>query len=118
MCSHVQSLTRFILIIKRHNEVRDTVGDLSGLVWNPVNQEPIVKQANLQNNIPALRADLAVHRVWKRKTEELFDTRVVDTDAQSYVDCSPMEVLEVTEKEKKAKYSIAVLLLGRWIVGA
>ena len=48
------------LIIKCHNEVRDTVGDLSGLVWSLVNQETNVKEANLQNNIPALTADIFV----------------------------------------------------------
>ena len=105
--SHALSCRRGGLIIKRHNEVRDTVGDLSALVWSPVNQEPIVKEANLQDNIPALRADLAVRGVWERQTEALFDIRVVDTDAQSYTNRSPMEVLGAAEKEKKAKYSTA-----------
>ena len=106
--SHALSCRKGSLIIKYHNEVRDTVGDLLGLVWSPVHQEPIVKEANLQDNIPALRADLAVRGVWKRQTEALFDIRVIDTDAQSYVNRSPMEVLRVAEREKKMKkYSIA-----------
>ena len=54
-----------------------------------------------------MRADLAVRGVWERQTEVLFDIRVIDTDAQSYVNCTPMEVLGVAEKEKKAKYSKA-----------
>ena len=105
--SHALSCRKGGLIVKRHNEVRDTVGDLSGLVWSPVIQEPIVKEANLQDNTPALRADLAVRGVWDRQTEALFDIRVVDTDAQSYVNRSPMEVLGAAEQEKKMKYSLA-----------
>ena len=45
--SHALSCRKGGLIVRRHNEVRNTVGDLSGLVWSPVNQEPIVKEANL-----------------------------------------------------------------------
>ena len=29
------------LVTRRHNEVRDAVGDLASLVWNPVRHEPI-----------------------------------------------------------------------------
>ena len=58
----------------------------------PIDQEPIVKEANLQDNIPALRTDLTVRRVWERQTEALFDIRVIDTDARYYVNRSPMEV--------------------------
>ena len=39
----------------------------------------------------------------------MFDIRVEDTDAQSYVGCSPTEVLITAEKEKKAKYAEACL---------
>ena len=105
--SHALSCRKGGLIVRRHNEVRDTVGDLSRLVCSPVNQEPIVKEANIQENLPALRADLAIRGEWDRQTEALLDIRVVDTDVQSYANRSPMEVLGVAEKEKKMKYSLA-----------
>lgn len=81
------------------------MGDLSGLVRSTVNQEPFVKEASLQDTIPVLRADLAVCGARDHQTEVLLDipVRVVDTDAQSYVNCSPMQVLRVAEKEKKTK---------------
>ena len=44
---------------RRHNEVRDAVGDLASLVWNPVRCEPVVKEAG-HDEQGALVADLAI----------------------------------------------------------
>ena len=49
-------------------------------------------------------ADLSVRGVWIPQVEALFDIRVVDTDAQSYRNSSPMDILSGAEKEKKNKY--------------
>ena len=49
-------------------------------------------------------ADLCVRGVWEPQAEELFDIRVVDTDARSYCACSPRDVLGTAENEKKHKY--------------
>ena len=38
----------------------------------------------------ALVADLCIRGVWTPQAETLFDIRVVDTDAQSYCDHTPM----------------------------
>ena len=92
---------------QRHNEVREAIGDLSALTWNQIKREPVIREADPQEDVPALRADLAVRGVWFSQTEALFDIRVVDTDAQSYVNRSPKEVLGTAEKDKKAKYSVA-----------
>uniref|UniRef100_A0A1X7UZP3 Uncharacterized protein n=1 Tax=Amphimedon queenslandica TaxID=400682 RepID=A0A1X7UZP3_AMPQE len=56
---------------------------------------------------PALIADLAVRGAWTPQTEALFDIRVVDTDAQSYLSKSPPDVLVQAEREKKAKHQSA-----------
>ena len=37
----------------------------------------------------------------------LFDIRVVDTDAKSYGNCAPFDVLTRDENEKKVKYTSA-----------
>ena len=74
-----------------------------------VKREPIVKEANSVDQTPALIADLSVRGVWQPQAEGLFDIRVVDTDAQSYVGRSPTEVLITAEQEKKAKYAEACL---------
>ena len=51
-----------------------------------------------------LITDLCVRGVWEPQTEALFDIRVVDTDARSYLACSPHDVLCSAEGEKKCKY--------------
>ena len=45
---------------QHHNEVRDAMGDLSALLWNQVRHELVIKEADPQEDVPALRADLAV----------------------------------------------------------
>ena len=51
-----------------------------------------------------LITDLCVCEVWEPQTEALFDIRVVDTDAWSYLAHSPHDVLCSAEGEKKHKY--------------
>ena len=69
------------LIIQRHNEVWDAVGDLAALVWGLVVSEPVVRDASVDGD--ALLADLGVREVWEPRAMALFDIRVVDTDARS-----------------------------------
>ena len=76
------------LIIQRHNEVRDAVGDLAALVWGCVVSEPVVRGASV--NGKALIADLGARGVWEPQTMALFDIRVVNTDARSYLFHSPI----------------------------
>lgn len=95
------------LVTQRHNEVRDAVGDLSSLVWKDIKREPIVREANDASDIPALVADLGMRGVWQPQSEALFDIRVVDTDAQSYLHRSPKSVMESAETSKKNKYNTA-----------
>ena len=83
-----------------------------------------MREANSKTGTPALLiADLAIHGVLLPQAEELFDVRVIDTDAQSYSNLSPKEVLRVAEGEKKDKYMtayeahcgpIAALLMVCW----
>ena len=90
-----------IIAVCVHNEIRDTVGDLAALAWGQVCREPIVKESDSTTNSPALIADLAVRGVWTPQTEALFDIRVTDTDAQSYIHQSPSDVLASAEREKE-----------------
>ena len=68
-------------------------------------REPVVSESNTDS--PALIADLAVRGAWTHQTEALFDIRVVNTDAQSYLSKSAIDVLTMAEKEKKVKYQSA-----------
>lgn len=53
---------------------------------------------------PFLPGDLAIHGVWEAQREALFDVRVSDADAPSYVSRPFMSVLINAEEEKKRKY--------------
>ena len=92
------------MITQRHNEVRDAIGDLASLVWSSVKREPIVKNAHDDDSGEVLIADLCVRGVWLLQAEALFDIRIIDTDAQSYLGRFPTQVISVAEKEKKSKY--------------
>ena len=42
--------------------------------------------------------------IWQRQTLALFDVRVIDTDAKSYVSHTFESVLSQAENDKKKKY--------------
>lgn len=49
------------LVIKRHNEVRDTLGELLALAFgNQIIKQPVIKEADPETNEQGLIADLAV----------------------------------------------------------
>ena len=94
------------LVVQRHNEIRDAIGDLAALAWGQVRRETVVVEAGDQHG-ETLIADLCVRGVWLPQAEALFDIRVVDTDAQSYLHHTPGRVLLNAEVEKKNKYADA-----------
>ena len=94
------------LVTRRRSEVRDAVGDLASLVWNPVRREPVVKEAG-DDEQGALVANLAICGVWQPQCEGNLDIRVVDTDALSYRAHAPQDILHISEMDKKHKYSQA-----------
>ena len=67
------------LVTQRHNEIRDALGDIASMAFKEVVREPIVKEANIALNSPALVANLGVRGIWKTQTEALFDISVIDT---------------------------------------
>jgi len=96
------------LVTQHHNEVRDALGDLAALEYSEVVHELIVCDGNEVS--PALIADLGVRGVWIPLTEALFNVRVADTGAASYVNHSVSAVLATAEEEKKHKYLSAAEL--------
>ena len=91
---------------QRHNEIRDTVCSLASLVWGQIVKEPIVCDP-LDSSSETLYADIGIRGVWQRQATALFDVRVLDTDAKSYLRYSPKSVLANAEKDKKRKYMAA-----------
>ena len=52
-------------------------------------------------------ADLGIRGVWLPQIKALFDIRVTDADALSYLSHSVANVLTMAEEEKKHKYVTA-----------
>ena len=96
------------LVILRHNEIHDCLGDLASQVWPQVIKEPIVNEATATSSDPGLRLDLGIRGVWQPQVEALFDVRVIDTDAPSHCHRAPNAILESSSLEKKRMYKKAV----------
>ena len=88
------------LIIQRHNEIRDCLGDISSQVWTLFIKEPVVREADVNNGDGGLRLGLRDTRVWQPKVKALFDIKGIDTDAP-HRNRSPEAILETGAKEKK-----------------
>ncbi len=69
----------------RHNEIRDSLGDLCAMAFPEVIREPVVREADESNDVSSLIADLGVRGLWLPQCMGLIDVRVVDTDAPSYM---------------------------------
>ena len=50
------------LFIRRHNEIRDCLGDMAALVWP---REPVVWEGDTALDDPGLRFDLGIWGVWQ-----------------------------------------------------
>ena len=66
-----------------------------------------MKESDNAAGTHALIADMVICGVWIPQAEAFFDVHVIDTDAQSYCNRMPREVLKTAEKKKKAKYVTA-----------
>ena len=104
---HALSCKKGGLVTLRHNEIRDAVGDLASILWKDVKREPVVKEPDVENENPALIGDLSARGVWDIQSAASFDIRVTDTDAPSYQNRNPMNILKTAEIEKKNKYGPA-----------
>ena len=80
------------------------------MVWGQVRCEPIVSDAVVDHSGETLVADLSVRGVWLPQAEALFDVRIVDTNAQSYLTHTPKSVLFGAEIEKRNIQLPAVLV--------
>ena len=97
------------LIIQRHNEIRDCLGDIASQLWTHVIKEQVVREADVNNGDGGLRLDLGIQGVWQPQVEALFDIRVFDPNAPSHRTRSPEAILETGANEKKRVYEQAVV---------
>ena len=73
--SHALDCRRGGLVVRRHNEIRDALGDLASLAYRDVIREPVVRDGDADG--PGLIADLGVRGVWQPQGEALFDTTLM-----------------------------------------
>ena len=59
-------------------------------MWGHVVSEPVVRDASVDGK--ALIADLGARGILELQAMALFDIRVVDTDARSYLSHSPVSI--------------------------
>ena len=100
--SHALDCRKGGLVIQRHNEIRDLISDLSSIVWSQVVKEPLIGDESSNNE--CLKADIGIRGAWQSQSMSLFDVRVLDSDAPSYLQRNPEVVLRNAEREKKLKY--------------
>ena len=97
------------LVIQRHNEVRNCLGDMH--IWLlKYGVRLYVKEANSKADGPGLRADLGIRGVWTPHAggSALFDIKVIDTDAPSHLHRTQESILGTGALEKKKLYKMAV----------
>lgn len=92
--------------LKRH-KVRDLLYDLSAIVWNQTVKEPVIREATSDQE--SLIGDISARGVWQPQATAVFDIRVIDSDAPSYLS-KPVESVLTTAEREKLKYNAAVSL--------
>ena len=105
--SHALDCRKGGLVVQRHSKICDTIYDLTSLVFNQDTREPVIQDRSDDPQQEALVADIKARGVWQPQTTAIFDIRVIDSDAPSYLNISPQQVLKIAERDKKNKYSAA-----------
>ena len=125
---HGLSFKKRGLVSIQHNDTRDEVGALAslGLTNGKVSYEHMInygrdlsaaqpsaprETGNTAGEEP--RGDVLVHGLWERGSGCVLDTRITDTNGESYQNPSLENVLERAAKAKKDKYLVAYLARRR-----
>ena len=88
----------------------DTVGQAQGGGARTVNGAARLVGQLGQIGVPAeSRADVSAHGFWNQGTTAMFDIKIVNLDAGSYLRMTPEKALAKAEKEKKDLYLQACL---------
>ena len=88
----------------------NTVGEAQGSNGRTVNGAVILVEQLGQLQVPAdSREDVSIHGLWKQGNTAMFDMRIVNLNASSYVQMTPEKALAKVDKEKKDLYLQACL---------
>jgi hypothetical protein len=108
------------LVHLRHNDVASAWAGLCQHALTPaaVSSKPFIYVGRATNtrteatldsdgfpvDRPGAQGDVGVHGFWHRGHTAIFDIRITNTDATSYLSSSPSKILATQEKAKKRKY--------------
>jgi hypothetical protein len=103
-------------VIRRHNDIRDTLASILKEVAYDVHVEPALtpltgevlqKRSTTREN--EARCDVAARDVWTRGVNTFLDVRVFNPLAPSYRSLAPAQIYKKLENEKKGKYAERVV---------
>src|SRR5436190_17204900 len=95
------------LIKHGHDQHRDHCAAIANMAWNGVEIEPILREADPTNNVPALRADFRVNGIWEAERAAFFDNRLICADAPSYANQDWKTISRNHAVQKHTKYDRA-----------
>jgi hypothetical protein len=118
--NHALQCKKGDLVHLRHDDVASEWAGLCQQALTPaaVSSEPFIYVGRASNtgteatldsdgfpvDRPDDRGDVGVQGFWRRGHTAIFDIRITDTDATSYLLSSPSKILATQEKAKKRKY--------------
>lgn len=80
--------------------MRDLLYDLSAIVWNQTVKEPVIREAT--SDQVSLIGDISARGVWQPQATAVFDIRVIDSDAPSYLS-KPVESANNSREREEAQ---------------
>jgi len=95
------------LIKHGHDQHQDHCAAIANMAWNGVEVEPVLREADPNNNVPALRADFKINGIWEAERVAFFDNRIINADALSYATQDWQTVSRNHAIQKHTKYDRA-----------
>ena len=94
-------------MIRRHDEIRDVVGDLCSMAWGSgsVKKEVVLREGTVGGE-PGVRTDFMVRGVWEPQVSASFDLCIVNADARSYGNRTASSILSQHERSKKTHHRL------------
>ena len=113
---HAMICQRGVLVIQRHNEIRDLQAELLDTVCYDVQLapalQPITGEELARGLTKPLMHSLTSRGFWERHRAAFFDIRVCHPNAK-YRHLSPKQIFRIHENEKKRKYNSRVTETGQ-----
>ena len=113
--NHALNCHRGGFIIIRHNEIRDFEANMLKLVCNDVKVEPELQPLDNEQLRSATltgeqaRPDIRARGFWRPAQAAFFDVKVINPNADSYLNIPTKKVYERAENAKKSSYNDRII---------